>query len=234
MPGCLSTLNDEAPPGNCLLYLVRHGQTAGNGRRYVGWEDLPLDDDGRIQAQHAARLLAAIRLDGLHSSPLERARATAAAISHAQPGGSVMTVQEDDALKEIHYGELQGLDKRERPVRLRHEYLDVRMPAGESLADVHARATAFLMRNAALWQACSSVAVVGHFWSLRMLLGALRGHDLRQALAGRDYRPENGSVWRLPVTRSDRPFACGPLNQLHVQAGQRRLPPSLHAEACPS
>ena len=34
------------------IYLIRHGETAGNAEvRYIGWTDIPLDAKGVVQAQ---------------------------------------------------------------------------------------------------------------------------------------------------------------------------------------
>jgi probable phosphoglycerate mutase len=65
------------------LVIVRHGQTAANtGRLLHGWSDLPLDETGRRQATLVAHRIAnEIEARALISSPLTRARATAAAIS---------------------------------------------------------------------------------------------------------------------------------------------------------
>lgn len=195
----------------CTLYLVRHGQTEGNGNLYVGWKDLPLNATGLAQARRAATSLAGIPLDAIHCSPLARARSTALAIAGAQGEAAPACLLYDDALREIHYGEFQGLDKVTRPLKLRHDYLNTPMPGGESLADVHARAASFVSRQLPLWRSCRAAALVGHFWSLRMVLAVLRGHDVHQMLATRDYKPANGSTWAVSIDASQPGLACGPL-----------------------
>jgi broad specificity phosphatase PhoE len=67
-----------------VLYLVRHGESAGNlnlGLRRS--DDPPLTERGRAQAARAAAALAELRLDEVCSSPLRRARETAAVIAAA-------------------------------------------------------------------------------------------------------------------------------------------------------
>ena len=67
-----------------VLYLVRHGESAGNvnlGLRRS--DDPPLTERGRAQAARAAAALAELRLEDVCSSPLRRARETAAVIAAA-------------------------------------------------------------------------------------------------------------------------------------------------------
>ncbi|RKX57502.1 MAG: histidine phosphatase family protein, partial [Thermodesulfobacteriota bacterium] len=63
------------------ILLVRHGQTAwnvgaGNGERFRGRTDLPLNDTGVVQAQALANRLAHEPITADYSSPLQRARRT--------------------------------------------------------------------------------------------------------------------------------------------------------------
>src|SRR5205809_1423352 len=88
------------------IFLVRHAATDWNReRRYQGWSDTPLSVEGRVQADAVARALAEPPLAAVYSSPLERARETAAAI--AKPHR--LTVQEKAAFKEMGYGRWEGL-----------------------------------------------------------------------------------------------------------------------------
>jgi ribonuclease H / adenosylcobalamin/alpha-ribazole phosphatase len=67
-----------------VLYLVRHGESAGNvnlGLRRS--DDPPLTERGRAQAARAAAALAALRIEGVCCSPLRRARETADVIAAA-------------------------------------------------------------------------------------------------------------------------------------------------------
>lgn len=175
------------------LFLIRHGRTGGNKQRYVGWEDVPLDDEGRRQAAAVAEVLAGDAIDAIYASPLSRAVDTARPLAAARG----LEVQVRPALKEIDYGRYQGMLKADQPLRLRHEHRTEPMPGGESLADVY-------RRLAGAWSelrqelACGrSLAVVGHFWSNRMLAAVMRGVAFEDVFAGKDYKPENGSVFVL-------------------------------------
>jgi broad specificity phosphatase PhoE len=207
----------QGSPVTAVVYLVRHGRTAGNGQCYVGWLDMPLDDTGRAQAQAAAQRLVGRRVDVVHASPLRRARDTGEAVRDAC-GGVALQVQA--ALREVHYGDYTGRDKHEHPLHLRRDHVDRPLPGGESLADVGQRVRAYV--DAELHPRLArgeAVAVVAHFWSLRWLLASLRGQDLPALLAARDYRPANGSVYALPVKDDGTRWRCGALECVDPPAG---------------
>jgi broad specificity phosphatase PhoE len=65
-----------------MIHLARHGQTAYNSEgRFQGHLPVPLDETGRAQALALADLAARRRWGSLWSSPLERARETAAIVA---------------------------------------------------------------------------------------------------------------------------------------------------------
>lgn len=91
------------------LLVVRHGESEWNAvGRWQGQEDPPLTDRGRDQARHASRAVGA--LDGVVSSPLDRARTTAEIIAEEIGIGPVGTI---DGLIERHAGAWQGLTRSE-------------------------------------------------------------------------------------------------------------------------
>ena len=73
------------PPAPTLVLLVRHGQTPTTGKVLPGRAaGLHLAEAGRQQAQRAAERIAQLtKVDAIYSSPLERARETAAPIAAA-------------------------------------------------------------------------------------------------------------------------------------------------------
>ena len=88
------------------MLLLRHAETDWNReRRFHGWRDTPLSATGREQAEAAARLLAASPLAAVWSSPLGRARETAAIIAAPHK----LIVRESEAFKEMGFGEWEGL-----------------------------------------------------------------------------------------------------------------------------
>lgn len=94
------------PPPTSLV-LVRHGVTAFTvEKRFSGVGDPPLIEQGRLQAKAVAERLAARGgIDVIVSSPLSRAKETAAII-----GASLgVPVQYDDDLRELNFGVWEGL-----------------------------------------------------------------------------------------------------------------------------
>jgi broad specificity phosphatase PhoE len=170
------------------LYLVRHGRTAGNRLRYVGWGDEPLDDTGREQVRTLAKRLAREPIDLVYSSPLSRALDTARPLADSH--GAPVLVR--DGLKEIDYGEYQDVLKAERKLRVKRHHRTEPMPGGESLRDVFDRVATVRAEVEADVAAGRDVVVVAHFWSLRMLAGQLEGRSFDEVLDRDDFSPRNG------------------------------------------
>jgi probable phosphoglycerate mutase len=181
------------PPGR--LYAVRHGRTAGNGVRYVGQGDEPLDDVGREQARALADQLAGEPIAVVYASPLSRALDTARPF--AERCDAPLRVR--DGLMEIDYGDYQDVLKAERSLKLKRNHRVERMPGGESLRDVFDRVAHVLAEIRPELRAGRGVAVVAHYWSLRMLVGQLGGMTFDEVLDRGEYAPENASVWRLDL-----------------------------------
>lgn len=127
------------------LILIRHAECIANRDRLaLGRADSPLTERGRRQAQALGEALAADRIDRILSSPLRRACDTAAPLAQRR----ALPVDAVDALTEMDIGELEGLtwpQARERFAAFLDEWRGpqaalVRMPGGESLGEVQARA----------------------------------------------------------------------------------------------
>ncbi len=123
------------------LILVRHGESEWNRiGRYQGQADAPLSDLGLRQADALANRLRQEQIDAIYTSPLQRARKTAAAIARFHPDVQLI---EDTGLLEIHHGEWQGLlahEVRERYPDLIEEWrvfpTRCQMPGGESFSNI--------------------------------------------------------------------------------------------------
>lgn len=130
---------------------MRHGLTAGTGKVLAGrTPGIPLDGRGREQAAVLAARLAAVPLDAIVTSPLERCRQTADVIAAARNGHPV-AVQEDERLAEVKYGDWTGRSlrslAREPLWRVVQDHPSaVRFPgeAGESMAEMQHRAVSAL------------------------------------------------------------------------------------------
>ncbi|GAC1414231.1 MAG: histidine phosphatase family protein [Candidatus Velthaea sp.] len=85
---------------------VRHGRTAWNAvRRFQGQTDIPLDEEGRAQAQALAAYLGREHFDIAIASDLSRAFETARAIGDA----AGVAIQPEPRLREMLFGAWEGL-----------------------------------------------------------------------------------------------------------------------------
>ena len=124
------------------LFLVRHAVTADTGNRLTGWtEGVSLTEEGRAQAEIAAKGLAHVAFDAIYSSPIDRTMETAKAI--ARPHG--MKVQSRRGIGEVHYGgwtnrPLKSLTRTKLWTTVQRFPSAARFPDGESVREVQARA----------------------------------------------------------------------------------------------
>jgi phosphoserine phosphatase len=144
-------LGQQVPPprqnAGVRLLLVRHGETDWNRQgRFQGQIDVPLNDNGRVQAGHAAQFLGTIPLNFAYSSPMLRPKETAEIILQQQPNPLELLLR--DGLREISHGLWEGKFESEIesefPGQLQqwHQTPEtVQMPEGENLQQVWDRAT---------------------------------------------------------------------------------------------
>ena len=133
------------------IYLLRHGRTRMNTRGVLQGRgiDPPLDAEGEAQAArvHAWLCRAGITFDEALSSPLLRARQTAA-IALGLPDTEASALRSDDRLLEMDYGPYEGYDIHAHDPAVEAFFQDfehVPPPAGmEGLDHVQARAASFL------------------------------------------------------------------------------------------
>ena len=128
------------------LILTRHGQAASADVMLGGQLDVPLTPQGRHEAEALARRLAGVRIDRIISSPMLRALETAQTVATGRP------VEVDERLRELDYGQWEGLaydeiEARDPALRARwdHDPGSTHSPGGESGEDVAARALSFLV-----------------------------------------------------------------------------------------
>lgn len=159
------------------ILIVRHGRTDWNAEgRFLGRTDRPLDALGRAQAAALATEVGLTDDDLLVSSPLRRARETAAAL------GREPAIDED--LRELDQGALEGLTPREalaaHPAFFAAWAEDpgaVVVPGGEGLRAARDRAAAAVAR----WQARAPggrLVVVAHQLVLSALAATWAGEPL--------------------------------------------------------
>jgi len=125
-----------------VLIVIRHGRTESNAAgRLLGRLDIPLDELGERQAEQLAATLrrTAGGIDRVVSSPLQRARQTAAALG--------LPVEIDERFIEVDYGDYDGLPLADIPAELWATWRsdpDYTPPGGESLASLQTRVSSGL------------------------------------------------------------------------------------------
>ncbi len=136
-------------PAYTTVLLVRHGQTPTTGKVLPGRaKGLHLADEGRRQADIAAARIAELkRIDAIYSSPLERAKETAAPISAARG----LRTQVDRGLFECDFGdwtgaELKQLMKLPEWQTVQRSPSMFRFPNGESFTEMQTRMVSTLDR----------------------------------------------------------------------------------------
>jgi probable phosphoglycerate mutase len=169
-----------SPEAKTRLVLIRHGETIGNQQNlWTGWTDTPLSEEGWDQVSRTARRLEQNELNAvaLYTSPIGRAQQTADAI------GRVLRLSPipDEALKEMHFGNLEAIngdrfavDHPELYARWR-DRLDETFgwPGGEARYEFRARTVAALQRLAATHRG-QTVLLVTHSGFIRMALAHLQ------------------------------------------------------------
>ncbi len=132
-----------------LVLLVRHGQTSTTGTILPGRAaGLHLAEAGHAQARRAAdRLVELGRVDAVYTSPLERARETAAPIGAARG----LKVQTEKGLVECDFGEwtgqeLKSLMKLPEWSKVQRYPSGFRFPGGESFGEMQQRILGTLER----------------------------------------------------------------------------------------
>jgi probable phosphoglycerate mutase len=161
------------------IYLIRHGETELNrGGIFRGRLDVPLNENGLIQADYLGDVLKNRSFDTIYSSPLSRATQTAKGI--IKKNNNPPEIKINKAFHNIDLGEWQGQAKsnieKSAPAKFRQwienpEKLEI--PGGESILDVRERAWNELQRI--VGSEGDTIAIVTHRSVLKCILGAVMG-----------------------------------------------------------
>ncbi|MBD2342957.1 histidine phosphatase family protein [Anabaena subtropica] len=191
------------------LLLVRHGETEWNRQtRFQGQIDIPLNDNGRQQAQKAGAFLQNVAIDFAVSSSMARPKETAEIILRHHPS---INLELQDGLREISHGlwegKLEAEIEQEFPGEL-HRWRttpgEVQMPEGENLQQVWERSVTTWQNiiQTALNNQCQTGLIVAHdatnktllchvlglptdnFWNFRQGNGAVSVIDYPSGLDG--------------------------------------------------
>lgn len=158
------------------LFLIRHGETDWNrAKRFQGRTDIPLNDEGRVQALSLCSRMIELKIDLVVSSSLARAYETALiAIQDVK-----LPIQKDDRLQETNIGEAEGLTHEEISEKFgighierwrsyEERDLDFRYPNGESKRQMMVRVREAIL-DIAQSNSHQNIAVFAHGMVMRAL-----------------------------------------------------------------
>jgi len=177
-----------------IVWLARHGETEwSRDGRHTGRTDIPLTPKGEEQARALREPFAALELDRVLCSPLERARET------CELAGLGERMELRDALLEWDYGDYEGITSEEIH-RDRPDWLLWRdgCPGGESPASIGARADEVV---AELLGIEGTAAVFAHGHMLRVLTARWLGLPPSE---GRHFTLGTATLSRLGWEHDDR------------------------------
>ena len=149
-----------------MIFLIRHGETAGNAARVVQLPDIPLSPRGVAQAERLAQRLAGEGVARIVSSDLMRARQTAEALQRAT--GAPLDFER--LLHERDFGDIRGTAYADLGFDMFAP--DYAPPNGETWPVFHARVDRAWARLQALATVTDgNLAVVTHGLVCRSLAG---------------------------------------------------------------
>ena len=166
------------------VYIIRHGQTIWNASgRLQGHTDIDLDERGRASAIELGDKLekSGIKFDAIYASPLSRAYETACIIR----GRQNVPVIKDDRLKEIGFGEMEGVTydvwlKSDSPYRFFFDEPDKYFPppGGEGLEELCDRAKDFVKSELENDPKAKRILVAGHGALNKAIMCYLEGYNI--------------------------------------------------------
>ncbi len=164
------------------LIIIRHGETIWNSEfRFQGHSDIPLNEQGRVQAGKLAKRLESEKIDQIYASDLNRAVETAEIIAncHNKP------VQKLDLLRETKFGAWEGLNFSEIQKKYpdvwekwRDNPRDTIIPEGEALEEVAQRVMQGIKQIVAKHHD-ETIAVVTHGGAIRLILSEILDMDMQ-------------------------------------------------------
>ncbi len=159
------------------IYLIRHGQTDWNKQGKIqGHLDIPLNQQGRLQAKILATKLKDKEINMIYSSDLSRAYQTAEII-HSTTNSRLIS---ESRLRERNYGDWQQLSWAEVHAQNPHvksewktNPLDSKPPQGESIQELYKRVNLFF--SGVLKTEANNVLIVAHNSPLRIIISIAKG-----------------------------------------------------------
>jgi broad specificity phosphatase PhoE len=165
------------------ILIVRHGETDFNlAHRFQGRIDRPLNEEGKSQVQALALALKDEFLTAIYSSPLIRAMETAKSIKAFHPSTPLF---KEEGLTEMDLGEFDGMQANDWGSHHQEFYKTwrttpshLKMPGGESLAEVQIRAIDTLERITKPYPSGSTLLLCSHNFVIRTIICHALGFPL--------------------------------------------------------
>ena len=153
------------------ICLIRHGETDWNViGRLQGREDIPLNENGKIQARQCGFSLKSMNWIAIITSPLLRARQTAEIIA------DVLDIQEiynDANFIERDYGKASGLTEKERIVL----FPDRKYEGMENWETLRDRMYKSIVQNANKFHP-DNIIIISHGSAINSTLAELSNHEI--------------------------------------------------------
>jgi isoleucyl-tRNA synthetase len=183
--GSISDLISKKSSNN-VYYIFRHGHSLRQERKIAScWPEkkpLSLTKKGKEEVKKSASELKKEKIDLIFSSDLKRAKQTAEILAKELKAKVVF----DKRLREYNVGIFNGKDP-----SLSWQYIEekknplfVKIPKGESLADIRKRMYSFLKDTERKFKG-KKILIVSHELPLTILEGTLRGLSLKETLEER-------------------------------------------------
>jgi phosphoserine phosphatase len=187
----IATISPVSFKRNHILVLTRHGETDWNSeKRFQGQRDIPLNGNGRNQAEKVARDLRHYSFDAIFTSDLSRASDTAKCIAKYHPGTEIQTHSQ---LREISHGDFWEGRTEENlyqsdPLnmwRWKNQPTKAIKPGGEPLSQAYDRVAKAVneIRSQTIENSvthCPVISVVAHEGTNRLVLCYALGLPLEQ------------------------------------------------------
>jgi len=201
--------------GSTIVCVARHGETDWNTAGILqGWLDVPINEQGRLQALELAERFADLGFSCIYSSPLSRSRETAEIIA----GRLLLSPPRcHEGLKERHFGAVQGIPKAElaetNPVLL--QQILRRNPAcsfeqGESMDDFAKRVLDAIL-SIAEHHSGKRVLAITHGWVMDVITRHV--HDLPRSAILNMKRKNGECLWLEASPGSIRLLPVAPTGQ---------------------
>ena len=182
------------------VYLVRHGATVLSAEDgFAGETDVPLSDEGRDQLRKLSQRLSGEKVGAVYASPLGRTMETGRILAAPHD----LSVTPVDGLREISHGHWEGKTRasveKEYPAeyaRWQGDPYNFAPPGGETGLSVAARAVPALIGIVSANEG-KQVIVASHKATIRLVIGALIGLDLRRYRDFLDQSPASLNILDL-------------------------------------